>query len=76
MAASINTVGVSIESQAFEIALAMQALELALPADTRPDRVQIAYDTEGSTVSISFNLSTSTVVNAGKAEISVTPYLS
>lgn len=75
MAAAINTVGASVENQAFEIALAMQSLELAIPAETRPDRVQIAYDTEGKTVSITLNLDTVTVVNNGKAEISVVPYL-
>lgn len=76
MAAAITTVSSSIEAQAFQIALAMQALELAIPEDTRPDRIQVVYDTEGRTVSLTFNLDTSTALVGGKAEISVVPYLS
>ncbi|NJL51171.1 MAG: hypothetical protein HC930_01250 [Hydrococcus sp. SU_1_0] len=75
MAASITTSGASIEAQAYEIALRMQKLELAVPAETRPNNITVTYDIEASTVSFTTTLETQLTVVNGKAEIAALPYL-
>ena len=76
MAAPIDLSGsASLEQQAYSIALELQKLELAVPAETRPDQVQIAFDIEGNTVGIAMSLDTSLTVTNGNAVISVIPYL-
>lgn len=65
----------SLEEQAYRVALEMQKLELALPAENRPDNVQVTFDTEGQNVGIALSLGTNLQVTNGNAVISVNPYL-
>lgn len=65
----------SLEAQAYEVALAMQQLEAAAPAENRPDNVQVAFDTEANTVAIGITLGTSLTVTNGNAVISPQTYL-
>lgn len=77
MAAPISlTAATTLEQQAYLVALALQNLELAIPADTRPNNTQIAFDTEEGTVAISIALSTQMTVAGGSAVIAAMPYLS
>jgi hypothetical protein len=77
MAAAISLSGITtLEQQAYVVALELQKLELAIPAETRPNNVQIAFDTEASTVAISINLGTALTVSAGSAHIAAVTYLS
>lgn len=76
MAAPISlTTATTLEQQAYLVALAMQALELAVPIETRPNRTQLAFDTEESTVAISLSLDTLMTVAGGSAVIAAKPYL-
>lgn len=65
----------SLEQQAYSIALELQRRELEIAAEDRPDQVQIAFDTEGSTVGIAISLNTTLSITNGSAVIAVTPYL-
>jgi hypothetical protein len=64
---SLNTIA-SLEQQAYVAALELQKLELALPADTRPNNTTVTFDTEESTVSIAINLETNMVINIAVLE--------
>lgn len=65
----------SLEQQAFQVALELQKLELAQPPETRPDSTQVAFDTEGNTVSMTITLDTTLTVVNGEAVIAAVPYL-
>jgi hypothetical protein len=56
MAASATLTANTLEGQALEIARIMQAAELAIAADTRPNNVTIDPDLEALTVTISITL--------------------
>jgi hypothetical protein len=64
---SLNTIA-SLEQQVYVAALELQKLELALPADTRPNNTTVTFDTEESTVSIAINLETNMVINIAVLE--------
>lgn len=68
----------TLEAAALEVAQKLQAAEQAVvPAEglTAPDNVSISFSTDTNTVSVSFTLPITTVIDAtGKLEISVTPY--
>lgn len=65
----------SLEQQAYLVALELQKLELAIPADTRPNNTSITFDTEAATVSFTVNLDTVMTINGGNAVIAAKPYL-
>ena len=65
----------SLEQQAYEVALQMQKLEVAIAPEDRPDNTSIAFDTEASTVEFTISLDTNLNVVNGEAVISVLPYL-
>lgn len=76
MAAPINLSGsASLEQQAYSVALELQRQESAIAPESRPDQVQIAFDTEGNTVGIAMSLNTTLTVTNGNAVIAVVPYL-
>ncbi|WP_319422067.1 hypothetical protein [Pleurocapsa sp. FMAR1] len=76
MAAPIDLSGsASLEQQAYSVALELQRLELAVAPESRPDQIQVAFDTEGSTVGIAMSLNTTLTVTNGNAVIAVIPYL-
>jgi hypothetical protein len=56
MAASISTTATTLEGQIFELCRELQELELAVPADTRPDNITIAPDIEALQVAITLTL--------------------
>ena len=56
MASAATLTATTLEGQAREVARLMQAAELAIPAETRPDNVQIATDFENLTVNITISL--------------------
>lgn len=76
MAQPINlTNAISLEQQAYLVALELQKIELAQPEDNRPDNTQIAFDTEANTVAINYTLDTSMSIDNGNAVIGVETYL-
>ena len=76
MAASIATVGDSLESQVLETVLALQLQELAQPAATRPNNVSVAVDTEAQQVSLTVTMPVAVVIGAtGQIEITASPYI-
>ena len=76
MAAAIDLSGAaSLEEQVYLGILEMQKKELAIPADTRPDNVQVAFDQEAATVALSVSLTTVTTIENGKAVIAAQSYL-
>lgn len=76
MAAPITlTSATSLEQQAYLVALELQKLELAIPAETRPNNTSIAFDTEASTVSFTVNLGTTMTISGGNAVIAAQTYL-
>ena len=56
MASAATLTATTLEGQAREVARLMLAAELAIPAETRPDNVQIATDFENRTVNITISL--------------------
>lgn len=56
MASAATLTATTLEGQALEVARLMQAAELAIAVETRPDNVQIATDFENLTVSITISL--------------------
>ncbi len=56
MAAAFTTTSTSLEGQILELARELQELELAEPADERPNRIGIAPDFEGLEVTITVTL--------------------
>lgn len=75
MASTITTVGTTLEGQAYEIALKLNELELAVPEENRPNNTTIAYDTEANTVTIGITLATTLTIVDGKAQIAANAYL-
>jgi hypothetical protein len=76
MAAAISlSTATTLEQQVYLAGLALQNLELAIPAETRPNNTQLAFDTEAETVTITITLETSMSVANGNAVIAVNPYL-
>ncbi|NET70562.1 MAG: hypothetical protein F6K62_06140 [Sphaerospermopsis sp. SIO1G2] len=76
MAAAITTTAPSLEGQSFEIAQALQNLELQVPTDTRPDNVSIEHDLEAQTTTITITIPhTSVTDGSGSQIISAGTYL-
>lgn len=69
------TSATSLEQQAYLVALELQKLELAIPAETRPNNTTIAFDTEAATVSFTVNLDTTMTISGGNAVIAAKTYL-
>lgn len=65
----------SLEQQLYLCALNLQMKELALPADTRPDNVQINHSADGDNVTISITFATTPAIENGKATYAVITYL-
>lgn len=68
----------TLEAGALEVAQKLQAAEQSMvvaEGATRPDNVSISFSTDSNTVSVSFTLPITTVIDGtGKLEISVVPY--
>lgn len=76
MAAPIDlSTATSLEQQAYMCGLSLQNLELALPAENRPDNASITFDTETGSVTIEVTLDTTTTIADNKAVIGVNAYL-
>jgi hypothetical protein len=69
------TSATSLEQQAYLVALELQKLELAIPAETRPNNTTITFDTEAATVSFTVNLDTNLTISGGNAVIAAKTYL-
>lgn len=76
MAATILTVGDSLEAQVLETVLALQLRELSMPAATRPNNTTITVDTEAKQVVLTVTMPVEMVVGAtGQLELSAQPYV-
>jgi len=65
----------TLEEQAYLVGLELQKQELAQPGETRSDNAQITFDTEASTVAVSFTLDTTLNVSGSNVVIGVSSYL-
>lgn len=77
MAAPVTTTATSAEAQLFEVAGAIQQLELA-EAETNPEftpLLTLAIDAEANTVTITATLPATVTSTAGTLAFSPTPYL-
>lgn len=76
MAAPIDlSTATSLEQQAYMCGLKLQNLELALPAENRPDNASVTFDTEQANVTIEVTLDTTTAIVDNNAVIGVSAYL-
>jgi hypothetical protein len=75
MAAAITTTATTLEGQLLEVAGAMQAAELAVPEETRPDNVQILPDAESGTITVSVNMEAAFSASGGEISFTAVPYL-
>lgn len=59
-----------------EAALSLQASELAIPAETRPNNVTVTFDSEAATATLTATLPISVAVNGtGQAVIQAVDYI-
>lgn len=65
----------SLEQQAYEVALQMQKIEASIAPEDRPDNTSVTFDTESNTVELTISLETTLNVVNGEAVISAKPYL-
>lgn len=72
-----GTLNANSKTKAFlEVCQLLQAAELQLPADTRPDNITISYDTEAGTASVTASLPQNTMVSTtGDIRVSAFDYL-
>jgi hypothetical protein len=76
MAASVTLVATTLEGQLWEAAIRAQIAELTIPAETRPNNIQTAIDTENQLVTITFSApATFSVNSAGALVATPTAYL-
>jgi hypothetical protein len=75
MAAAITTASTTLEGQALEIAVAMQAAELSVAAETRPNNVEVDFSTEDEQVAITMNLPIVLSVVSGAPKFTAETYL-
>ena len=76
MASPITTQATSLEAQAAEVVLALQAKEQEKSTDDITfDNVQVSMDTDAGQMSITVNLPITTVVTAGIPSTPVSAYL-
>lgn len=75
MAAGITPIATTLEGQLFEIVRELQERELALPADTRPDRVQISLDVEAKEATMTVSLPISFSGTGNGISLAAQPYL-
>lgn len=75
MAAPITTTATNLVAQLLEVAGAVQAAELAIPEETRPDNISFTPDTEGGTISISVSLPVTFSSAGGKISYTAVDYL-
>ncbi len=77
MAAAITTTATTLEGQALEIALAIQAAEATQSTDEIPlNNITITPDTEASTVAVALTLPTTLSGAAGAITYTADEYLS
>jgi hypothetical protein len=75
MAASVTTVGSTLEAQLWELAIRVQLAELAVTTD-RPNNIQTAIDTENKLITITFSApATFSVSSSGALVATPTAYL-
>lgn len=65
----------SLEQQMYAAALEMHKLEQAIPAENRPDNIQIEFETEEDTVTITCTLNTTLTVVGSTATFDAAAYL-
>lgn len=75
MAAAITTASTTLEGQALEIAIALQSAELSVPEETRPNNIEVNFNTEDEQVSISINLPVNLSVVGGAPKFDAEVYL-
>lgn len=76
MAAAATLTSDTLEKQALEVCRLLQLAEQALPADTRPNNVQIAPDTENLTIGITLSLPATFSGTGGTISYTAATYLS
>ncbi|MEH2337097.1 hypothetical protein [Nostoc sp.] len=76
MAAAITTTATTLEGQLLEIAGHIQLGELAVPAETRPNNIQVTSDYENQLISVAFSCPMTLAVNSAGAIVAApTTYL-
>lgn len=76
MASPITTAAASLEGQVLETAMALQALEVdQSDADTLLDNVQVTFDTDAETASITVTLPVGIALTSGAPSFTATPYV-